>query len=77
MYVYYCNNILMTEMNNKSDKEMIRAFIELTENLKIRGINPGFHFMDNESSTDFKMKMSTMEIKYQLVPPSDHRSKNT
>ena len=63
-------------MNNKSEKEMIRSFTSLTEDLKIRGIHPGFHFMDNEASTAIKLTMTTMDIKYQLVPPSNHRSKN-
>ena len=35
MYVYDCNTILMTEMKNRSDKEIIWAFTELTEDLKI------------------------------------------
>ena len=55
---------------------MIRAFTELSEDLKIRGINPGFHFMDNEAYIYLKMKMTTMDIKYQLVTPSNHRSNN-
>ena len=33
--------------------------------------------MDNEASMDLKMTMATMTIKYQLVPPSNHRSKNS
>ena len=56
---------------------MIRAFTELTEDLKIHGINPGFHFMDNEASKALKMTMETMDIKYQLVTPSKHRANNT
>ena len=47
MYVYDFNAILTTAMKNRSDKCMILAFIELTEDVKSRGINPGFHFMDN------------------------------
>ena len=47
MYVYECNAILTTAMKNRSDKEIIRVFASLTEDFKIRGINPGFHFMDN------------------------------
>ena len=46
MYVYDCNAILTTAMKNRSDKCMILAFIELTEDVKSRGINPGFHFID-------------------------------
>ena len=55
---------------------MIRDFVSLTEDLKSRGINPGFHFMDNKASTALKLTMTTMNIKYKLVPPSNHRAKN-
>ena len=65
MYIYGCNAILTTSMNNIIDKEMIQEFTELTEDLKIRRINPGFHFMDNETYTTFKMIMTFMNIKYQ------------
>ena len=39
MYVYDCNTILASATNNRSDKEMIHAFKELTTKLKSRGIN--------------------------------------
>ena len=54
MYVYYGNAILMLAKKNKSDKEMIQDFPELTEYLKICGINSELHFMDNEESTALK-----------------------
>ena len=73
MYVYAYKAILATAMNNISDKEMTQAFTELTVYLKIRGIKPGFHFMDNEASIALKMEILTMDIKYQLVSPSNHR----
>ena len=75
-YVYDCNAILTTAMKNRSDKETIRDFTSLTEDLKSRGINPGFHFMENEAYTALKLTMTTMKIKYQLVPPSNHRANN-
>ena len=55
---------------------MIRALISLTEYLKISVFNPGFHFMDNVSYTSLNMTMTSMNIKCQLVPPSNHREKN-
>ena len=72
MYVYDCNSILTELMNHIIDKDMIIVFISLTEDSKIRGIHPGFHFMDNKASTALKLIMMTMNIKYQLVPPSNH-----
>ena len=76
MYVYDCNTILTTAINNICDKEMIRDLTELATDLKICGINPGFHFMGSEASTALKTEIKTMDIKYQLVPPSNHREKN-
>ena len=76
MYVYGFNAILATAMKNRRDKEMIWAFIQITTDLKIHGIDPGFHFMDKKSSTALKMAMTSMGIKYQLVPPSYHRGNN-
>ena len=63
-------------MKNISDKEMIRSFTYLTEDLKRRGINPGFYFMDNEASAALNMTMTSMNITYQLVPPSNHKANN-
>ena len=67
----------MTEMKNISDKEVIRAFTLFTEYFKRYIINPVFNFVDNEASAAFKMKMTTMDIKYQLVTPSNHRNIQT
>ena len=63
MYVNVCNSIMKTPMNKRSDKYMICHFKSFTIYLKIRGINPGFHIMDNEASTNFKNSMTTMDIK--------------
>ena len=76
MHVYDFNAILTTSTKNINDKEMIPEFKYLTEDLKIRGINPGLHFMYNESSAALNMTMTSMKIKYQLVPPSNHRVNN-
>ena len=76
MYVYNCNSIITTATKNRSYKEIIRAFTSLTEDFKSQGIHKGFHFMDNEASTSLKLTMTTMNIKYQLVPPSNHISNN-
>ena len=76
MHVYYCNAILTTAMKSRSYKEMVRAFAEVPEDLKIRRIKPGLNCMDNEGSTAFKMTMTTIYITYQLVTPTNHRANN-
>ena len=63
-------------MKNISHKEILRAFIELTEDLTSRGIIPVFHFMDNEASTALNMTMTSMNIKYQLVIPINNIAKD-
>ena len=76
MYVYDFNAILTTEMKNRSDNDTIRAFKSLTEDLQIQGIHPGFYFTNNKTSTALKLTMATMNIKYQLVPTSNHIENN-
>ena len=76
MYVYNCNSILNIAIKNISDNDMIRAFTSLTEDFKGQRIHPVFHFMDNESSTALNLTMTTMNIKYQLVPKNNHRANN-
>ena len=61
MYLYDYNDIPTTATNSRSNKEMIRAFTELTEELKIQGINPGLNFMDNEAPAVLKITMTKNE----------------
>ena len=76
MYVYDCNAILTKATKNRSDREMIQDLIDLIEDLKRRGINPGFHFMDNEESTALNWKMTSTNITYQLVPQRNYKVNN-
>ena len=64
-------------MKNRSNEEMIRAFTDLTADLKSRERNQGFNLMHIVASTALKMIITTMDIKYKLVPPSNHRSNNS
>ena len=54
----------------------MQAFTELTEYLRSRGIKPGFYFMDNQEYAALKMTITSVNIKYQLVPPSNNRANN-
>ena len=73
MYVYDCNYILTTAMKNISDKEMIKALKILTEDLRSRGINLGFHLMGNKASTSLNTTMNSRTTNYQLAPHSNYR----
>ena len=66
MYLYDCNFIMRTVMKKISDDDMIRDFTESATDFKNRLINPGF-------TNSVKMAMTTMDINYQLSPPSNQR----
>jgi hypothetical protein len=52
---------------------MIHAYQELVDCLCSAGIQPKLHLLDKEYSTKFKERIKSNNIKYQLVPPHDHR----
>ena len=68
------NNILVEPMRSRVYGKMCRAYQTLVDRLKERGIKPTMHILDNECSAEFKALISENEMKYQLVPPHDHRS---
>ena len=62
MYLYDFHAILTTTMKKRSDNEMIEDFTEFRTDIKIHGINPVLHFIDNEALTEFKMSITTMDV---------------
>ena len=67
------NSILVEAMQNRTSGEMVRAYQTLVDRLKESGIEPKMHVLDNECSNEFKRQIKTNHMKYQLVPPHDHR----
>ena len=51
----------------------MRAYQTLIDRLAKAMIFPKLHILDNECSQDFKQKIESNGMKYQLVPPNDHR----
>ncbi len=51
----------------------MRAYQVLVDRLRSAGIQPKLHLLDNEFSKDFKEQINSNQMKYQLVPPHDHR----
>ncbi len=52
---------------------MVSAYVILIARLKAAGIEPKIHLLDNECSQEHKDNISGNGIKYQLLPPNDHR----
>jgi len=67
------NAILVEAMKNRTTGEMILAYQVLVECLCRAGVNPTMHILDNECSAEFKERIKSNNMKYQLVPPHDHR----
>ena len=67
------NAILVEPTKNRTSGEMMRAYQTLIDRLAKAMIFPKLHILDNECSQDFKQKIESNGMKYQLVPPNDHR----
>jgi hypothetical protein len=71
------NAILVKAMKNQTAGEIIQAYQVLVERLHSAGVNPTMHILDNECSPEFKEQIKLNNMKYQLVPPHDHRQNIT
>ena len=74
MYDWDSNAILGEPMKNRTKEEIVRAIQQLYKYLKSRGISPKLHILDNEASKKLKQCITTNNTKYQLAPPSNHRT---
>ena len=52
---------------------MVRAYQKLVNRLKEKGMLPKIHILENEGSEEFYEAIKQNNMKYQLVPPHDHR----
>ncbi len=67
------NTIFVEGMKNCTAGEMIQAYQTLVDWLNSTGIHPKMHLLDNECSAEFKDRIKANKMKYQLIPPHDHR----
>jgi hypothetical protein len=67
------NATLVEAMKNRTTGEMLRAYQVLVDCLRRAGVTPKMHILDNECSAEFKDRIKSNNMKYQLVPPHDHR----
>ncbi len=67
------NAILVEAMKNRTTGEMIRAYQVLVNRLCSAGVTPKMHILDNECSAEFKERIKSNNMQYQLVPPHNHR----
>eukprot|EP00804_Cyclotella_cryptica_P028441 CCRYP_014211-RB/>CCRYP_014211-RB protein AED:0.26 eAED:0.26 QI:0/0/0/1/0.33/0.25/4/0/726 len=68
------SGILVEPIKNRTDPELTRAYEKLLLRLKLAGIVPKKHVLDNEISTAMKdLITNKYRMAYELVPPGCHR----
>ena len=67
------NAILVEGLRNRTSGEMVATYQSMVDRLHERNIQPKLHVLDNEISQEFKNAIKANQMKFQLVPPNDHR----
>ena len=73
LYELSSNVILVEPLRNKTTGEMVAAYQKLVDRLEEGGVKPNFHILDNEISGEYRDAIRENKMKFQLVPPNDHR----
>ena len=74
MYDYDSNAILAEPISNRKAGTILEATKKLHNILRSKGRGPQLHILDNECSDIMKQYFTSSNIKYQLVPPGQHRT---
>ena len=67
------NSILSEAMKDRTSGEMVRAYQKLLKELRLSGMTPKKHVLDNEMSREFKDAVRENGMEYELVPKGQHR----
>ena len=67
------NAILSEAMKDRTSGEMVKAYRKLLKNLRLVGMTPTKHVLDNEMSAEFKEVVRMNNMEYELVPKGQHR----
>ena len=67
------NGILVEAMKNHLTGKIICTYQVFVERLCSAGVTLKMHILNNKFSAEFKERIKLNNMKYQLVPPLDHR----
>ncbi|KAL7501977.1 hypothetical protein ACHAXN_000105, partial [Cyclotella atomus] len=67
------NYIAMEPMKSRKTAELIQAYSVIMDKLKSKGIIPKKQILDNEAPQLYKEKIEEYGLKWELVPPTNHR----
>ena len=66
------NAILSEAMKDRTAGKMVWAYQKLLKKLRLAGMAPKKHVLDNEMSNEFKDDVRMNEMEYELVPKGKH-----
>ena len=66
------NAIISKAMKDRTSGKMVRAYQKLLKKLRLAGMTPKQHVLDNKMSNKFKDTVRMNEMEYKLVPKGQH-----
>jgi hypothetical protein len=73
LYDYDSNAILAEPIKSRKQEELLRAYKQLTQHLRKRGLTPTLQRLHNKCSEAMKTEMDAQNIDWQLTPVGIHR----
>eukprot|EP00804_Cyclotella_cryptica_P004371 CCRYP_006794-RA/>CCRYP_006794-RA protein AED:0.43 eAED:0.30 QI:0/0/0/1/1/1/2/0/589 len=72
-YDYTTNAIIVRAITNRESTTIVKAFDDIFSYLETKGFKPKFNVLDNEASHANTEYLRRHDIKWQFVPPNEHR----
>ncbi|KAL7479099.1 hypothetical protein ACHAW6_004847, partial [Cyclotella cf. meneghiniana] len=72
-YDYTTNAIIVRAITDREAPTIIAAFDDVFSYLERKGFKPQFNVLDNEASLAITKYLRSQHIKWQCVPPNEHR----
>jgi hypothetical protein len=67
------NYIFVEPMRNRTKEEMIQAYENIINRMRMAGLGITRHTLDNEASDALKQCIRLQQIEFELVPPGNHK----
>ncbi|KAL7503761.1 hypothetical protein ACHAXN_001695, partial [Cyclotella atomus] len=72
-YDYTTNAIIVRAISDREAPTIVSAFEDIFSYLETKGFKPRFNVLDNEASSAITEYLRSNDIKWQFVPPNEHR----
>eukprot|EP00804_Cyclotella_cryptica_P000273 CCRYP_010218-RA/>CCRYP_010218-RA protein AED:0.29 eAED:-0.05 QI:0/0/0/0.5/1/1/2/0/769 len=72
-YAYDPNYVFAIPIHNLRDETILKAFDEVFQELKTKGLKPTFNVTDNQAAQSIKTYLTNEKTKWHFVEPNNHR----